>query len=44
MCKQEGYIESDCPTKVKIIQVIEKFIGEKRNNEEMILTSPSSPK
>ena|SRR6266498_2968454 len=42
--KKKGHIESDCPTKIKITQVIKKFIGEKRNNEETTLTSPPSPK
>ena len=42
--KKKKYIESDCPMKTKTIQVIEKFIEKKRNNEETTLTSPSSPK
>ena len=44
ICKKKEHIEPDCPTKVKIIQVIEKFIGEKRNNEETLLTSLSNLK
>jgi len=30
--------------KVKITQIIEKFIRKKRNNEEIILTPPSNSK
>ena len=42
VCKKKGHIESDCFIKVKTTQVIKKFIGEKRNNEETSLTpSPS---
>jgi len=33
--KEEGHTEPDCPTKVKTASVIEKFIGEKRNNKEI---------
>ena len=44
VCKKEGYIESNYPMKVKTIQVIEKFIEEKRNNEKTTLTSPLSLK
>jgi len=44
ICKQERYIESDYLIKVKITQVIEKFIRDKKNNEKITLTSPSSPK
>jgi len=42
--KKEEYIKSDCPMKVKIIQVIEKFIRKKRNNKKTILIPPSSLK
>ena len=44
VCKKEGYIESDCLTKVKPIQVIEKFIEEKRNNKKTTLTPSLSLK
>ncbi len=44
VCKKKGNIESDCLMKTKTIQVIEKLIGEKRNNKETILTSPLSLK
>ncbi len=42
--KKEGYIESDCSMKDKTIQVVEKFIGEKRNNKETSLIPPLSSK
>ncbi len=44
ICKKKRYIEPDCLMKVKTTQVIEKFIREKRNNEETLLTSPPSLK
>ncbi len=44
VCKKEEYIKSDCPMKVKIIQVIKKFIKKKRNNKKTILIPPSSLK
>ncbi len=42
--KKKGYIESNYPTKVKTIQVIEKFIEKKRNNKKITLTPPPSLK